>query len=129
MPSIIRVVHDRSRPYLQLSRETIKDARQDLAALGLLVDLLARPDDWKIAPRALADELGVSARTVYRLLGKLIGMRYVDRVDVTRRLADGKFERRCCYSVFEGKVPPSREANEPGKVCNGAGVANADIPF
>lgn len=101
MSNIIRVEHSKERPYLTLTVATIKALRNDLQALGLLVDLLARPDDWRVRPEALAKELGVSKASIYRILSRLIDYGYVKRLDETRRLSDGKFERRTHYTVYE----------------------------
>ena len=102
MPRIIRVVH-KERPFLMIDKETIRDLAPDLQALGLLVVLLAKPDDWRIRPEQLAQELKASKRSVYRVLSRLITSGFVVREDLIRRLENGTFERRCCYTVYEDR--------------------------
>jgi DNA-binding MarR family transcriptional regulator len=104
--NIIRVEHSREKPYLTLSTATIRELRNDLQALGLLVDLLARPDDWRVRTDALAKDLGVGKTTVLKVLSRLIDRGYVKRADIRRRAPDGSgrlYERRTVYTVFEDK--------------------------
>jgi predicted transcriptional regulator len=102
VPNIIRVVH-KERPFLMIDKETIGVLAYDLQALGLLVVILAKPDDWRVRPEQLARELKASKRSVYRVLSRLIASGYVVRDDITRRCENGTFERRCCYTVYEDK--------------------------
>lgn len=101
MPNIITVRHDPQRPYVMIARAAIHGLGADLQALGLLVVLIGKPPDWRVRPDALARELGASRPTLYRVLARLIEAGYVKRFDVTRRLPDGRFERRTHYTVFE----------------------------
>lgn len=107
MANIIRVEHSRERPYLTISTATIRELRNDLQALGLLVDLLARPDDWRVRTDALAKETGMGRATISRVLSRLIDRGYVKRADIRRRAPDGSgrlYERRTVYTVFEDKA-------------------------
>jgi DNA-binding MarR family transcriptional regulator len=100
--SIIRVVH-KEKPFLMIDKATIADLKPDLQALGLLVVILAKADDWQVRPEELARELGVTARSVYRIISRLIDARYIVRIDETRRKEDGRFDRRTCYTVYEDR--------------------------
>lgn len=102
MPTIIRVVH-KERPYLMIDKQTIRDLSSDLPALGLLVVLLSKSDLWRVRPEQLATEIGTTSRSVYRVLARLIGAGYVSRVDETRRVEGGRFERRTCYTIYEDR--------------------------
>jgi predicted transcriptional regulator len=94
-----------------IDKETIRDLASDLPSLGLLVVILAKPDDWRVRPEQLAKELSVSRSKAYRMLGRLIDAGYIVRADFRRRLPNGTFERRCCYSVYEDRsmVPKLKE--------------------
>jgi predicted transcriptional regulator len=102
VPNIIRVVH-KGRPFLMIDKETIYDLASDLQALGLLVVILAKPDDWRVRPEQLAHELKTSKRSVYRVLSRLIALGYVMREDNRRRRENGTIERRCSYTIFEDR--------------------------
>ena len=103
MRSIIRVQHDKDRPYLQVSKETLRDNEVSFEARGFLCFLLAKPDDWRIRPEQLAEECGLHRTTIFRLLNRLIEADYVKRDEIRRRRADGKFECGSLYTVFEDR--------------------------
>ena len=103
MQSIIRVEHDKDRPFLVVSKETVRDKEVSFEARGFLIFLLAKPDDWQIRPEQLAEECGVHPSTIYRLLGKLIKVGYVHRIIIPRRKADGTFDSAALYTVFEDR--------------------------
>ena len=103
MRSIIRVEHTKDRPYLVVSKETVRDRSVSLEARGFLMFLLAKPDDWQIRPEQIAEECGKNRATIYRLLLKLIDAGYVRRDDIRRRKPDGTFDSTALYTVFEDK--------------------------
>ena len=103
MQSIIRVEHSKDRPYLTVSTETVRDHGVSFAARGFLMFLLAKPDDWRIRPKQLAEECGVHFTTVYDLLNKLIEAGYVSRETIVRRKVDGTFDSGSVYTVYEDK--------------------------
>lgn len=47
MSNIVRVQHDRERPYAILSKALLEDSRLSFRARGILAYLLAKPDDWE----------------------------------------------------------------------------------
>jgi DNA-binding MarR family transcriptional regulator len=128
MPSIIRVVH-KERPFLMIDKETIRDLASDLQALGLLVVLLAKPDDWRVRPEQLAKELSTTRSTIYRVLRRLITTGYIVREDFTRRIANGTFERRSCYSVYEDKHMVSKRKEPPEESFHGTRICGKEVPF
>ena len=95
-----------------IDKETIRDLASDLPALGLLVVILSKPDDWRVRPEQMAKELKASRSKTYRLLDRLIDAGYVERIDSTRRLPNGTFERRTCYTVYEDKHMRPRESTD-----------------
>ena len=124
MPCIIRVVHN-ERPFLMIDKETIRDLACDLQALGLLVVILAKHDDWRVRPEQLATEIGVTARSVYRVLARLIQAGYVSRIDETRRVGGGRFERRTCYIIYEDR----RMLAKPVEARFDTRIAGQEVPF
>ncbi|MBE3129235.1 MAG: helix-turn-helix domain-containing protein [Acidobacteria bacterium] len=103
MRSIIRVEHDKDRPFLTVAKETVRDQAVSFEARGFLMFLLAKPDDWQIRPEKLAEDCGLHRATVYRILRQLIDAGYVRRNDIKRRKVDGTFESAALYTVFEDK--------------------------
>ena len=103
MANIIRVDHTRENPYLQVCRKTIRDKELDLQAKGLLLYVLAKPDDWRIRATALAGELQISRETVIRIVNRLIKYGYVHREIIKRRAPDGKYQTGAIYTIFEDK--------------------------
>jgi hypothetical protein len=45
--SIIRVEHDRNKPYFVMSRALAEDSNLSFAARGMMAYLLAKPDNWR----------------------------------------------------------------------------------
>jgi DNA-binding MarR family transcriptional regulator len=131
MDNIIRVEHDRDRPYVMVSKDTARDLSSDLQALGLLVELLCKPDDWRILPVELGKELGIGRTTIYAILGRLIEAKYIKRIDVTRRKPHGHFERRTHYVVFETKAQAVMFTAKDEQVADAGDyqVAGQVIPF
>ncbi|MGA2765231.1 MAG: helix-turn-helix domain-containing protein [Spirochaetia bacterium] len=111
MLSIIRVEHNRDRPYLMVSKATLRDHSLSWASRGFLCFLLAKPDDWQLRVDALARECKRCEKTVYRWLKPLIVAGYVTRTEIKHRKEDGRFEEGCLYVVYEDKSlrPRDRE--------------------
>ena len=92
MPFILRAPHDKTSPYLKLSMETIRDLSHDRRDLGMLVVLLAKPDDWQLRPDQLAEELKIGLTATHKALKRLIEAGFIVMADIRRRLPDGTFE-------------------------------------
>lgn len=86
-----------------MSKETIRDLGLDFDALGCLVFLLSKPDDFEIRPEVLAKERKLGRMTIYRHLKKLIGAGYVLRTDIKVRDEAGRFKQASLYTVYESK--------------------------
>jgi hypothetical protein len=74
MNTIVRVPQ-RERPVV-VSREVADDPRLTFGGKGLLVHLLARPDDWEVTPGELARTNGTTEYAVGQLLKELKGAGY-----------------------------------------------------
>ncbi len=104
MNVIIRVEHNKDKPYVLISKEMLKDQAIDVQSKGFLTYLLSKPDDWKIRPEKLAEEIKEGRATVYRLLKKLIRAKYIHREIFKRRdQKTGRFQTGTMYVVFESK--------------------------
>ena len=125
--AVIRVQHDHEKPFVQVSRELLKDTTIDLQSKGL-VFMLDKPDNWTVRPRGMARELKVSKNTVYRILEKLIAARYVTRTDIRRRKPDGTIEQASLYDVYERKKASVLLGAEEVGGQNVAGLYG-DVPF
>jgi predicted transcriptional regulator len=101
--AIVRVTHDKENPFVVLSKSTVKDNSLSWDMLGLLVYLLAKPDNWQVRVDHLAAERGQHPATIYRLLRKLRDAGFVRRTDIVRRKPDGRFDQACLYDVFESR--------------------------
>jgi hypothetical protein len=53
---IVRVMHDRDHPYTTINPTFTTDARLTWAARGLLIYLLAKPDNWKVQVKDLVKQ-------------------------------------------------------------------------
>jgi len=67
--SIIRVKHKRG--YTVIPNSTLRDLRLSIDAVGLLVRLLSRPDDWHVQFGPLQRETGVGRDRLRRMLREL----------------------------------------------------------
>lgn len=120
---IVRVEHDREKPYLMISKATLADHTMSFEARGFLAFLLTKPDNWRIRVDQLAEETGLSQATVYRLLNKLIDAHYARRELPTRRKPDGTFQSGSLYWIFER---PELAGSIPNESCC---FDDAGIPF
>lgn len=94
---IIRMVHDRDKPYLIVSKNTIRDPKLNAATLGFLIRILALPDDWAFNIRGLAKELHLGKNTVMKHLQTLSRTGYCTKR--AQRRKSGTFG--CEYTIFE----------------------------
>lgn len=101
--SIVRVEHEKDRPYLVVAKDTVRDHTVPFDARGFLCFLLAKPDDWQVRPEEIARECGLHFTTIYKLLRKLIQAGYVHRDLIARRKPNGTFDSVSLYTVFEDR--------------------------
>lgn len=98
--------------YYILSNVTAEDDRLSLAALGLLVFLLSRPDDWIISETHLRNKWNVGRDKLRNLLNELVEAGYAQK---TQARDTGKFDRNdwiiseSPFTENPSTVPPSTE--------------------
>jgi DNA-binding MarR family transcriptional regulator len=124
--TIIRVEHNKSNPYVQISRNTLLDCRLDLQAKGFLAFVLGKPDDWRIRPEALAKELRVSRASIYRIIERMIKAGYIHR-EIMRSKLDGRFVAGSIYIVLEDRE--HRQEWTDQQYLSEARIKYAHIPF
>ncbi len=129
MKTIIRV-KKRPASFATIDKTSMKDKRLSLAAKGLHVWLLAKPDDWRANCDNIAKETSDSARTVRRVMAELERVGYVRRT-FARARATGRiigcetivFETvdaalvapECQPSLFSVPIQKKRETAIPAK--------------
>ena len=79
--SIIRVVHNRENPYVQLNKGALWDSRLSLKAVGLWARCLSKKDDWKFNVRKLASKMKEGKASIYGAMEELIENGYVIKIE------------------------------------------------
>lgn len=100
------------RGFTIVSNDVAQDARLSMRALGLLVRLLSRPDNWETNSETLAREFGVGRDQMQGVLRELSSFGYMSLVK--HRHPDGKISSR--WHVFD---EPETSKPEPGKPAPG----------
>jgi AraC-like DNA-binding protein len=81
--------------------QTVKDTGLSNSQLGFLSRLLSKPDTWEYHPRQIAEEFGLSLRSVHRMFDALAGKAYIVRHDTrVHDLSTGQWSRIVEYKVY-----------------------------
>lgn len=96
----IRVVKDKSRPWVQIHKAVLQDQSISWKAKGVMAYLLSLPDDWRIYVRELITHSTDGRDATQSALRELVDAGYVYRVKARAR--SGRFIRDY-YWVFEEK--------------------------
>lgn len=112
-PTIRRAKHGKDNPYFPMRRDTAQDHGISAESLGILTEVLSRPDDWQIQVGQLQQRKDTGRDKVYRILKELIEARYVERI-ITRN-AKGQVTS-VEYVVYEEPLPEKPETAEPETV-------------
>lgn len=96
--TIIRVAKNRENPYVMVNKTPIHDDRLSWKALGLLVYLLSKPDDWSIMICDLIKQKKDGRDSVYSGLKELETAGYLSRK--RERDENGKY-KKMEYIVYE----------------------------
>lgn len=102
--SIVRVLHNKENPFVQINKKGLWDPDLPLSVIGLWTRLLSRPDDWELNAVELAKSCNVNVNTIYKYLNILIQHGYGYREQERK---DGKKKNQfnnVKYYVFEFKV-------------------------
>lgn len=101
LQTVIRVVHNRENPFVQINRKALWDERLSLKATGLWARCLSMPSDWKFSMKDLIKHCKEGKLAVYSAMQELIEFGYVARFEISDR-TNGKFKgSRLEYVFFE----------------------------
>jgi hypothetical protein len=119
---IVRVVHNRTTKYVLIDKALAESDTLSFAARGMMLYLLAKPDDWLVRMADLeraSNGMGEQAtRTVF---AELEASGYVVRV--RSRTKDGTW--RYETTVYESPVEPVAEQSEDGPTVDGPTVCGS----
>lgn len=98
--SIIRVVHNKENPFVQLNKQALWDENLSLKAVGLWARCMSRPDDWRFSIKELASRSKEGRRAIDSAIAELIKYNYAVRVEHWEKSDDGKFTTGGVEYVF-----------------------------
>jgi hypothetical protein len=91
--TVIRVVHNRENPFVQLNKQALWDPNLSLRAVGLWARCLSRPNNWKFSIKELVSKCKEGRHSLDSAMKELIKANYVVRLDYYEKGADGKFQK------------------------------------
>ena len=108
---IIRAVHNKENPYCMVKRSTAQDSRLPARALGLLIYLMSKPDDWEpTIPDICRRFPDIGKNQCYRIINEIfIPLGYARRVPERK---NGKIAR-WVTEIYEEPVPHFGEIENP----------------
>ena len=99
--SVIRVVHNRENPFVQLNKQALWDQNLSLKAVGLWARCMSRPDNWEFNMTELIDKCKEGKDAIFKAMKEIIdagyGMRIQYRLLENRKFLDGGIH----YVFFE----------------------------
>ena len=120
---------ERRSRYTNISMNIMDDQELSADALGVLVYLLSRPDDWKTKTSQLCQRFNCGKDKMQRILREIEAAGYMRRYKI--RNDDGTF--LCMADVFESPVQAHPEPGypEPGfpALDNPAVLTNTELPI
>jgi hypothetical protein len=107
--SIIRVVHNKENPYVQLNKKALWNTNLSLKAIGLWARCLTRPDDWEfnIAEMSKSGKEGKDA--IRNAVNELIKEGYALRI--ANRRTDTKCFDSVIYIIFEFPISEEEKSS------------------
>lgn len=97
--SVIRIVHNRENPYVQLNKQALWNVNLSLKAIGLWARCLSRPDDWEFHVSEMASSGKEGKDAVLAAINELISEGYALRI--ANRKSDTKRFESVVYIIFE----------------------------
>jgi len=98
--TVIRVVHNRENPFVQLNKQALWDSNLSLKAVGLWARCMSRPNDWTFCIKELVGKCKEGRKAVDSAMQELIEARYAYRLELDKKGEDGKFTHRIVEYVF-----------------------------
>lgn len=91
--TIVRVVHNRDNPFVQLNKQALWDSNLSLKAVGLWARCMSRPNDWKFSIKELVGKCKEGRRAVDAAMQELIAAGYACRLEYYEKNQQGKFQK------------------------------------
>jgi len=98
--SIIRTIHNKENPYVQLNKAALWNEKLSLKAIGLWARCMSRPNDWKFSVKELAKNGVEGRRAIYSAIDELIEQGYAIRLEHYEKNSNGKFEGAGVEYIF-----------------------------
>lgn len=98
--TIIRTIHNRENPYVQLNKNALWDEKLSLKAAGLWARCMSRPDNWKFVIKELVNKCKEGRRAVDSAIQELIKYRYAMKVEHWEKDTEGKFTNGGVEYIF-----------------------------
>lgn len=116
--SIVRIQHDKEKPYVMLNRASIQDPNLSWKARGLLAYLISLPDEWEVSVSHLTkvyqgNKKGNKRDAIYEILTELQEAGYV-MINQSKK-SKGLFGAMD-YVVYETKQEPQKKEPKKEKV-------------
>lgn len=98
--TVIRVVHNRENPFVQLNKQALWDDRLSLKATGLWARCMSRPNDWVFSIKELVGKCKEGRKAIDAAMQELIECGYAMRLEFDEKGSNGKFKNRIVEYVF-----------------------------
>lgn len=109
--SVIRIIHNRENPFVQLNKRALWDENLSLKAIGLWARCMSRPDDWRFNIKELASKSKEGRKAIDSAINELIENNYAVRLEHWEQEEDGRFsDKGVEYAFFE--FPATEEDKE-----------------
>jgi hypothetical protein len=107
--SIIRTIHNRENPYVQINKHALQDPNLSWKAKGLWAFCLSRPDDWEFHVSEIISNSMEGEKAAYSTINELIEKGYALRIQGREIKPDSKGGNRQLFSTvhymfFEFKI-------------------------
>lgn len=100
--SIIRVIHNRENPYVQLNKQALWNENLSLKATGLWARCMSRPDNWRFVVEEIVSKCKEGRKAIDSAIDELIEHRYAIRLKCWEKDQNGKFiDKKYEYIFFE----------------------------
>lgn len=70
--TVIRTVHNKENPYVQLNKKALNDPNLSLHAIGLWARCMSRPDDWVFCIKEMVSRFKEGKAIIYKCINELI---------------------------------------------------------
>lgn len=97
--SILRVVHNKENPFVQLNKKALWDDNLSLRATGLWARALSKPDDWHFNMTELIASFKEGRKVVYDAMHEIVKAGYGIRIKVSVK-ENGKYIDSTVHYVF-----------------------------